>query len=83
MTELINTEVTPEQIDKHFSALNDSVALINSLISAGNKSEENVSTVKRNYEHIDIMLAKDFIVNDGRDKSSIIAASAAGKEFVA
>jgi aspartate carbamoyltransferase catalytic subunit len=78
-----NYTPTTEEIEKHFSALTDSVTLINSLIEAADKSEENKNSVKRNYEHIEIMLAKDFIVSDTRDKSSFENAVTAGKEFIA
>lgn len=74
---------TAEQLEKHFSALTDSVNLINALVEANDKSDENKDTAKRNYEHIEIMLAKDFIIADSRDKSSFESAIVAGKAFVA
>jgi len=51
---------TPEQIAQHYSAAMDSVNLIN-----GGKPElmsdaEWADTLKRNKDHLDIMLAKDF-----------------------
>lgn len=73
---------TAEEIEKHFSALLDSVNLINTIIESNNKIEENKDTIKRNYEHIEIMLTKDFIVNDSRDKSSFENAVVAGKAFI-
>ena len=51
---------TPEQIAKHYSAAMDSVNLIN-----GGKPEymtdaEWADCLKRNKDHLDIMLAKDY-----------------------
>jgi hypothetical protein len=51
---------TPEQIARHYSAAMDSVNLIN-----GGKPElmsdaEWTDCLKRNKDHLDIMLAKDF-----------------------
>jgi hypothetical protein len=72
---------TPEELAQHFKALQDSVDLIDKLVEAGEKSEDAVDAVKRNYEHIEIMLAKDYIVADSRDKSVFTSAVAAGKAF--
>ena len=56
MTEL----VTAEQIALHYSAAMDSVALINAGQPEGMTDEDWADTVKRNKEHLKIMLAKDF-----------------------
>lgn len=77
-----NYTPTAEEIENHFSALTDSVNLINSLVEANDKTDENKDFAKRNYEHIEIMLAKDFIAADTRDKSSFENAVLAGKEFI-
>jgi hypothetical protein len=74
---------TTEELEKHFSALTDSVNLINVLVEANNKTDENKDSVKRNYEHIEIMLAKDFIAADSRDKSSFENSVTDGKAFIA
>jgi hypothetical protein len=51
---------TPEQITKHYLAAMDSV----NLILAGNVDNQSATnwadTVKRNKEHLEIMLSKDF-----------------------
>jgi len=56
---MIDTQ-TPEQIAQHYKAAMDSV----NLILAGNvlnqSATEWADTVKRNKEHLEIMLAKDF-----------------------
>jgi hypothetical protein len=49
-----------EQIAKHYSAALDSVNLINSLVAKATLTDEEKDTVKRNVEHLKIMVAKDF-----------------------
>ena len=52
--------VTAEQIAKHYSALLDSVALINAGKQEGQTDEEWADCLVRNQEHCRIMLAKEF-----------------------
>lgn len=59
MTELVN-EITAEEIQRHYSAALDSVALINGEKPEGVEDADWVDTVARNKEHLKIMLAKDF-----------------------
>lgn len=59
MTELVQ-EVTAEEIARHYAAALDSVALINAGQPEGMEDAEWADTVKRNKEHLNIMLAKDF-----------------------
>ena len=54
------TDITPEQIAKHYSAALDSVALINAGQPEGMSNEDWADTLKRNQDHLVIMLAKDF-----------------------
>lgn len=59
MTELVQ-EVTAEQIAQHYKAALDSVALLEAGKPEGMEDAEWADTVKRNKEHLEIMLAKDF-----------------------
>jgi hypothetical protein len=55
------TELTEEQeIAQNYSAAMDSVRLINELKAKTVLTEEDTDRLKRNQEHLDIMLAKDF-----------------------
>jgi hypothetical protein len=54
------TDITAEEIARHYSAAMDSVALINAGQPEGMTDEDWADTVKRNKEHLKIMLAKDF-----------------------
>ena len=49
-----------EQIAKHYSACMDSVNLINAGQPEGMTDEDWADTLKRNRDHLVIMLAKDF-----------------------
>jgi hypothetical protein len=68
-------EPTPEQLEKHFSAMQDSVDLITSLQLKESLSKEEQDRLNRNKEHLSIMLDKDFIKSDSRDKKIFIDAS--------
>lgn len=58
------TEPTPivsaEEIAQHYKAALDSVALLNAGQPEGMTDEDWADTVKRNKEHLEIMLAKDY-----------------------
>ena len=54
------TEITAEEIARHYSAAMDSVNLINSGKPEGMTDEDWADTIARNKEHLNIMLAKDF-----------------------
>ena len=72
MTELVQ-EVTAEEITKHYSAALDSVALINAGKPEDMTDEDWADTLKRNKDHLLIMLAKDFWTNE--DLAPLEAAS--------
>ena len=55
---------TAEQIAQHYKAAMDSVNLINGGKPEGMKDEDWADCVKRNKEHLNIMLAKDFWTNE-------------------
>jgi len=54
------TTITPEQIAQHYSAAMDSVNLINAGQPEGMTAEDWADTLKRNRDHLLIMLAKDY-----------------------
>lgn len=59
MTEFVQ-EVTAEEIAQHYKAALDSVALLDAGKPEEMSDEDWADTVKRNKEHLEIMLAKDF-----------------------
>ena len=68
---------TPEQIAQHYSAALDSVNLITDLMSLSSRTEEQVATVDRNVEHLEIMVAKDYWTTE--DLAPLNAAIEAGQ----
>jgi len=70
-------EVTTEEIAQHYSALGDSVALINEYNSSPPSdlsADEVADAISRNKEHLVIMLAKDFWTTE--DMTAVEAAAA-------
>ena len=55
---------TAEQIARHYSAAMDSVNLLNAGKPEDMKDEDWADCVKRNKEHLEIMLSKDFWTNE-------------------
>ena len=62
--EKFKEEVTAEQAAKSVLAAYDSVNLIAELKRKGTLSEEEIITVKRNVDHIAIMLGKEWFVEE-------------------
>ena len=57
-------EITAEQIAQHYSAALDSVNLINAGQPEDMEDAEWADTLKRNRDHLAIMLAKDYWTNE-------------------
>jgi len=71
------TEITAEEIARHYSAAMDSVNLINGDKPEDMEDAEWADTIARNKEHLKIMLAKDFMQD--QDLAPLNAAIAKGK----
>ena len=52
--------LTAAEIAQHYSAAGDSVTLINELVALSERTDEQVDTVRRNVEHLELMVAKDY-----------------------
>ena len=76
---------TAEDIAQDFTAMGHSVDLINGIIDGSkmeDKSEEDKKDcVKRNVEHLELMVAKDYWTNE--DMTAVNAAIVAGKAYTA
>ena len=57
---MLETTITPTEIAQHYSAAMDSVNLINAGQPEGMTAEDWADTLKRNKDHLLIMLAKDY-----------------------
>ena len=69
-------EITIEQIAQHYTAMGDSVDLINAGQPEGMTDEEWADCLSRNVEHLKLMVAKDFWTTE--DMTAVNAAIAAG-----
>ena len=76
---------TAEDIAQDFTAMGHSVELINGIIDgskmADDEAEDKQSTVDRNVEHLELMVAKDYWTNE--DMTAVNAAIVAGKAYTA
>ena len=81
----MENEITSEEIAQHYSAMGDSVDLINGIIDgsmmADDTQEDKNDCVDRNVRHLEIMVAKDFWTSE--DMTSANSAITAGKEYLA
>jgi hypothetical protein len=81
----MENEITAEQIAQHYSAMGDSVDLINGIIDgslmADDTQEDKNDCVDRNVRHLEIMVAKDFWTTE--DMTSANSAITAGKNYIA
>jgi len=82
--------LTAEEIAGHFSAMDDSVDLINATVADDTEALDMFGSaaevklmVTRNTDHLEIQAAKDWYSESSNNKSSYDAAVAAGKAYVA
>ena len=85
----MSEELTAEEINGHFSAMDDSDNLINDTIADDTDalkmfgSAEGVKEMmKRNTDHLELQLDKDWATEDSRDKSSYTDAITAGVNYI-
>jgi hypothetical protein len=84
-----NDTPTAAEIDAHFSAMDDSVSLINAIVAddsevlATQTAAEVKDMVTRNTDHLELQLGRDWAIADNRSKTSYTDAITAGKSYVA
>ena len=71
--------LTAAEIAQNYSAAVDSVNLINRLHALESLTDEDKDTVKRNVEHLELMVAKDYWTTE--DLAPFNAAVTAGKKL--
>ena len=49
-----------QEIKQHYSAMLESVALVNEVLGCGDTDDEAKDCVRRNVEHLELMLTKDY-----------------------
>ena len=85
----MSEELTTEEINGHFSAMDDSVALIDATVADdtdalaiyGSAAEVNLM-IKRNTDHLELQLDKDWATEDSRDKTSYTNAITSGLNYI-
>ena len=73
----MNDTLTPEDIQRHYSAALDSVNLLNAGQPEDMTDEDWADCVQRNVDHLKIMVAKDFWID--QDLAPLNAAIAANE----
>jgi hypothetical protein len=76
-------ETDAEKAAKQVATAMDSVNLINDLIAAGDRADQKLDTVRRNVEHLKIVVARDVVKNSTEDLAPLHAAIAAGGSYLA
>jgi hypothetical protein len=82
-------EPTVEEIAAHFSAMDDSVTLINATVADDSDALETMDAaevklmVTRNTDHLEIQAAKDWYKDSSKSKTPYTKAVTAGKAYVA
>lgn len=83
MSEVIQEVPSQAELDRHFSAMGDSVWLINAIIAGTqmqrDSAKDRQDCIKRNVEHLELMIAKGWF--NTRDLTAINQAIAAGKQY--
>ena len=78
-------DLTAEQIAQNYSAMGDSVALINDVIAGNAMADDDASDrqdcVDRNVAHLELMVAKDYWTTE--DMTAANAAITAGNGYTA
>ena len=76
---------TVEEIAQDYTAMGHSVELINGIIDgskmADDEAEDKQSTVDRNVEHLELMVAKDYWTDE--DMTAVNSAITAGNSYTA
>ena len=80
MTDTTDHQFTPEDTAEHLRGLQSSADLIDALIAAGDRSDEQRDTMDRNVRHIGIMCAMPHLA--GEDLEPYEAAAARGSAWL-
>ena len=71
-----------DNVERNINAMNDSVHLIDEIIAADKHDEELDDCVKRNYQHLEIMVEKDWIIDSGEDLQPFVDCVARAKAWL-
>ena len=71
---------TAEDVAFYYRASLDSVTLVNALVAQDTRDDDEVDTLRRNVEHLELMLAKDWWTDE--DLAPFEASVAAGRPLL-
>jgi hypothetical protein len=87
---MVDSGLTADEIAAHFSAMDDSVNLINDTVTDDTVALRQFGTaaevklmVTRNTDHLEIQAAKDWYSDSSKSKTTYTDAVTAGKAYVA
>ena len=87
---MVDSGLTADEIAAHFSAMDDSVNLINDTVADDTNALRQFGTaaevklmVTRNTDHLEIQAAKDWYSDSSKSKTTYTDAVTAGKAYVA
>jgi len=87
---MADEEPTADEIAQHFSAMDDSVTLINATVADDSDALAQFGTaaevklmVTRNTDHLELQATKDWYKDSSKTKTSYTNAVTAGKAYVA
>jgi len=87
---MVDRELTADEIAAHFSAMDDSVTLINATVADDTDAMEFHGTaakvklmITRNTDHLEIQAAKGWYSDSSKSKTPYTNAVTAGKAYVA
>jgi hypothetical protein len=73
-------EYTAEDVAFYYTASLDSVTLVDALVAQDTRDDDEVDTLRRNVEHLELMLAKDWWTDE--DLTPFEASVAAGRPIL-
>jgi|TARA_Y100000296_G_C5095330_1_gene217042 hypothetical protein len=86
---MADESLTADEINQHFTAMGHSVDLIDATIADDTEAKKMnggeagaKEMVKRNTDHLEIQLAKDWAKDDSRSKKTYTDAVTAGKAYI-
>ncbi len=86
---MADESLTADEINQHFTAMGHSVDLINDTVADDTEAKQMnggeagaKAMVKRNTDHLELQLAKDWAKGDKRSKKTYTDAVTAGKAYI-
>lgn len=72
-----------EKAARQVSSAMDSVNLVNKLIEENSRKESDLDTIRRNVQHLEIVVEREVVKNSSEDLAPLHAAIASGGSYLA